>query len=171
MQDNDARLAVDITELATRIDAPTTDVPDSLKDADRFARIARVATELEVQALLAAHNDGVSWSRIGKHLGVSRQAVQQRVDPNYRPAPELPPTSRMLGPVDRNDEVEQLNAAGLQGWKPVKSEHGRHIMIKTDVKWEIQRVSIARLTAMPSAEAGWEAATTRFPDCFYVREI
>ena len=44
-------------------------------------------------------------------------------------------------------------------------------MVKTDTTWEIQRVSVAPLAAMLAAEDGWIAATTRFPDCFYIREI
>jgi hypothetical protein len=45
----------------------------------RRAAIARARSERQVlDAVLAARRAGVSWTRIGRELGVSAQAAQQR---------------------------------------------------------------------------------------------
>ncbi|WJZ02739.1 hypothetical protein [Corynebacterium freiburgense] len=36
---------------------------------------------------------------------------------------------------------------------------------------EVRRVSLLSLTRLPGEESGWQAATIRFPDAFYIREL
>lgn len=59
--------------------------PDNTSDVDvpeyilRRAVIARARSERQIaEAVTAARHDGMSWARIGKELGVSAQAAQQR---------------------------------------------------------------------------------------------
>lgn len=60
-------------------DAADVDVPEYVL---RRAVIVRARTERQVaDAVRAARDAGVSWSRIGKELGVSAQAAQQRYGP------------------------------------------------------------------------------------------
>ncbi len=69
-------------ELATRFEqldpaaATDVDVPEYLL---RRAVIARARSERQIaEAVITARHAGISWSRIGKELGVSAQAAQQR---------------------------------------------------------------------------------------------
>jgi hypothetical protein len=67
-------------------------IDELLSDEDRRALSAyrRVADEqlpwLERRAVLLARRRGVSWAAIGRLLGRSRQAVQQRFDRAFTPA-------------------------------------------------------------------------------------
>ena len=69
-------------ELAARFEeldpaaATDVDVPEYLL---RRAVIARARSERQIAgAVIAARRDGISWARIGRELGVSAQAAQQR---------------------------------------------------------------------------------------------
>jgi len=169
--EREAALAVELSRLAAA-GTPT----DRDQDPERllaavaaFHDISRVADALQAQAARTAHDAGVSWARIGALLGVSRQAVQQRFDPNYVGTPPVSADGRLLGPVTRAEEMAHLEAAGAQGWKLVDARHGEHRLVHTGGAWEVQRVSIFAPRPLPAASDGWEAAATRFPDCFYVR--
>lgn len=172
----DMVLAVQLSRLATaraespvNDDAPTAD--QLLVAVASFQDLVRVSTDLQRQAVRAAHQAGVSWGSIGKLLGTSRQAVQQRFDPHYVPADPPGGASRILGPVTRAEEMHHLAAAGNQGWRLVRALHGEHVLERDDQDWEVKRVSVASARQMPSGEDGWRAAATRFPDCFYIRPV
>lgn len=125
------------------------------------------ASRLQREAVVAARQAKVSWARIGAVLGISRQAAHQRFMVNEGlPGAE----DRIVGHVTRADEVEALRAAGLQGWWPVESRHGEHVVRHSGTSWEVQRVSAVSIGKLPSEAEGWTVATTRFPDCFYIRE-
>lgn len=134
-----------------------------------FGDLARASGQLQSQAVASAQAAGLSWAKIGNALGVSRQAAQQRFDSRRFEPATASPTTRILGPVSRSDEIEQLMAAGQQGWKLIRSLHGEHVLEHSDCAWEVMRVSVFSPRAMPSAAQGWHAASTRFPDCFYLR--
>ena len=134
-----------------------------------FGDLARVAAQLQSQAVAAAQESGLSWAKIGKALGTSRQAAQQRFDSRRSSPVADTEATRIVGPVSRNEEIDQINAAGRQGWKLVRSLHGEHVLERNEGSWEVARVSIFSPRALPSAAEGWEASSTRFPDCFYIR--
>ena len=135
-----------------------------------FGDLARVAAQLQSQAVASAQESGLSWAKIGKALGTSRQAAQQRFDSRRSaPVPDAEAT-RIVGPVSRAEEVDHINAAGRQGWKLVRSLHGEHVLERNEGSWEVARFSIFSPRALPSSAEGWEAASTRFPDCFYIRQ-
>lgn len=173
----DALLAVELSRLAAHHGAaspgepasPTTD--QLLASITAFHDLARVATDLQGQAVRAAHEAGVSWGSIGALLGTSRQAVQQRFDPRYLPADDPGAAARILGPVSRAEELHHLAEAGAQGWRLTLSRHGEHVLERDDRKWEVTRVSMLSPRPLPSRKDGWLAATTRFPDCFYIRPL
>lgn len=169
--DRDAELMVELSKLAARhgMSRGVSREEELLVAIAAFQDVARIATELQGQAARAAHEAGVSWSRIGALLGVSRQAVQQRFDPSYISREPVGSQARLLGPVTRAEEMHHLEVAGAQGWKLVEARHGEHELEYAGGTWEITRVSVLSPRAMPAARAGWEAAATRFPDCFYVR--
>lgn len=143
---------------------------DPLSAVVAFQALARLSEDLQLQAARTAHGAGVSWSRIGSTLGVSRQAAQQRFDPNYSESLPREPDARTLGPVTRDEEMRHLEVAGSQGWKLVEARHGELSVEHLGGKWEAKRVSIFSLQPLPPAREGWTAVSTRFPDCFYVRQ-
>ena len=63
-----------VTGLARRVDTATDTL--ELLEALRGLRAAVVAREAE--AVVAARSGGASWGEVGRRLGVSRQAAQQR---------------------------------------------------------------------------------------------
>ncbi|MDQ0743007.1 hypothetical protein QFZ62_000315 [Clavibacter sp. B3I6] len=169
---SDPQLSVDLSRLAAQHATSTGSFSASeqlMASITAFDDLSRVSTELQGQAVRAAHEAGISWSRIGGLLGISRQAVQQRFDPHYLIQDGLGVNTRMLGPVSRAEEMHHLAEAGGQGWRPVRSAHGEHELERDDQVWEIRRVSVLSPKPMPSTKDGWQAATTRFPDCFYIR--
>ena len=203
---SDAQLSVELSRLAAgygavlpdtpshaipSADAPPADAPPAteqlLAAVASCHNLVRISTDLQGQAVRAAHDAGVSWAKIGKTLGTSRQAVQQRFDPHYLPGSASDGASggvsggvsgqarhgatRILGPVSRSEEMHHLAAAGSQGWRLIRALHGEHVLERDDRPWEIKRVSVLSARPMPSARDGWQAAATRFPDCFYIRPL
>jgi hypothetical protein len=179
----DPELAVDLSRLAVRrgatpveaipveaMSAPTQE--QLLASVTAFHDLVRASTDLQGQAVRAAHDAGVSWSRIGALLGTTRQAVQQRFDPTYIVRigrEEHAGTTRVLGPVTRGEELDHLVEAGRQGWRLIRSFHGEHLLEHDGHTWDIMRVSVFSPRALPSSDDRWHPATTRFPDCFYIR--
>lgn len=171
----DPQLAVELSRLAVQrgaaraedVSEPTSE--QLLASVRAFHDLARASAELQGQAVRAAHDAGVSWSRIGALLGTSRQAVQQRFDPSYSSRGQDDEATRILGPVSRAEELRHLAEAGQQGWRLVSSFHGEHVLEHDGLDWEIRRVSVFSPRALPAEKDGWRAVTTRFPDCFYVR--
>ncbi|GAA1188282.1 hypothetical protein HNR09_000269 [Nesterenkonia xinjiangensis] len=174
----DPQLALELSKLVGRLgetaDGTTREPSEAerlLQSVSHFGDLARVSSDLQAEAVRSAHEAGLSWARIGKHLGISRQAVQQRFDPSYHEDESDADGTRTLGPVSRVEELDHLNAAGAEGWRPIRSLHGQHIMQRDRRHWEVRRVSVLTAGSMPSENDGWRAATTRFPDCFYIREV
>ncbi|TYD00438.1 hypothetical protein FQ377_03050 [Arthrobacter echini] len=170
----DAHLFVELSRLAaqrapTSNDASSPAVDQLLASITAFHDLVRLSADLQGQAVRAAHEAGVSWTSIGTLPGTSRQAVQQRFDPNYMARDESTGATRTLGPVSRAKEMRHLAEAGAQGWRLVKSLHGEHVLERDPQKWEVRRVSVLAARPMPSRRSGWHAAATRFPDCFYIR--
>lgn len=171
----DPQLAIDLSRLAVQRGAtPVDETSDPtaeqlLASVTAFNDLVRASTELQGQAVRAAHDAGVSWARIGALLGTTRQAVQQRFDPAYTPREEHADTTRILGPVTRAEELDHLAEAGRQGWRLTRSLHGEHVLEHDGHTWDVIRVSVFSPRALPSSNDGWHPATTRFPDCFYIR--
>ena len=119
---------------------------------------ARVASEeagrLLRESISGARSAGHSWDAIGRVLGVSKQAAQQRFGTS--PAPAATGSRRVLSPVTAFDEMAALAEAGRHGWHSVDYGTLHHVLEKTDEQWEHQRVvwgtvSRGRLTA-----DGWQ---------------
>lgn len=176
MSAGDTQLALELSKLvghleenADREAREPSEAERLLRSVGHFGDLARVSSGLQAEAARAAHGAGLSWARIGEHLGISRQAVQQRFDPSYHEDQPDAEGTRILGPVSRAEELDHLNAAGAEGWRPVRSLHGQHVMQRARGTWEVRRASVFTAGNMPSEKDGWRAVTTRFPDCFYIR--
>lgn len=165
---NEAQLALELTKIATQL-PPNPTADQHLQSIDQFSALVHMSSELQAQAVRAAHDAGLSWAKIGQHLGITRQAVQQRFDPSYKAIPD--DELRILGPVSRDEELTHLNAAAKEGWYPVRSLPNQHHMRYDGHPREIHRVSLLSPAPLPSEKSGWQAATIRFPDAFYMREV
>ncbi|WP_299038975.1 hypothetical protein [uncultured Pseudokineococcus sp.] len=139
-----------------------------LGTAVRLGEIAGVAEHLQRGAVDAAREAGASWAHVGRALGITRQAAQQRFGTREHAA--LASQQRLLGPVTRAREVEELASAGRQGWRPVVSRHGEHVLVRDERALEVRRVSMLGPSALGGRD-GWLLATTRFPDCFQIRPL
>lgn len=151
----------------------------ALSEADHLALVARAAAaeqasqELQRRAVTAARSAGISWAALGRELGMTRQAVQQRF--GGRPesdAPEREGTGRerWLGPVTAFDEMPELELAGRMGWRTVGAEMLRHRMLQTDTQWEHRRVLWTRPVHHYETD-GWQLGCRAFPWLYLVRDL
>ncbi|MFB9837324.1 hypothetical protein [Actinoallomurus acaciae] len=110
---------------------------------------ATVATEetgrLLRQSITGARTAGHSWDTLGRLLGISRQAAQQRfgipapgrTDPA---APSDSPDRKVLTPLHAFNEMEALAREGLRGWHAVDYGYLFHLVEASPRKWEHRRM-------------------------------
>ncbi|WP_115726791.1 hypothetical protein [Actinomyces culturomici] len=156
--------------------------------------VADEAQELLRSAVAAARDTGASWATIGRVLGISRQAAQQRFgkEEDARSAPpssgsgesDAPaPTSSMndpwtaddgriwrMTPVDAFDELPRLERAGRRGWRSIGYGILYHDLVHTDVQWEHKRVTALNNPRARLEAEGWRViGTSWFPWVYYAR--
>ncbi|HEV7949913.1 MAG TPA: hypothetical protein VGP24_09120 [Glaciihabitans sp.] len=121
-----------------------------------------------VQSARAA---GVSWGRIGERLGMSRQAAQQRFgSPAEAAALGATTEIRRLSPVTAFDEMEELAAAGREGWHSVGFGPYYHDLALSAEQWEHLRVPAFGPTRRQLKEEGWQQIGTMwFPWAYFAR--
>ncbi|MFE9220155.1 hypothetical protein ACFYN3_27860 [Streptomyces lavendulae] len=150
-----------------------------LLDASRVG--AEEASRLLREAVQGARAAGHSWDTVGRVLGVSRQAAQQRfagkAGGGDSPAPPSggsdAPERRTLGGLTAFDEMAALEEAGRDGWHVVGYGPFFHEVEASDHPWEHCRVALpsaARHRRMESegwvpVGAGW------FPWRYYKRPL
>lgn len=121
------------------------------------------------EAIGGARSAGHSWDTVGRLLGVSRQAAQQRFAPS-RPHADAgatqpgAPARRVLTPLTAFDEMEVLEREGLQGWQLVDFGPYFHVVEASDRPWEHRRVPFAVGSRLRRLEAeGWTPVGAWFP--------
>ncbi|GLW03383.1 hypothetical protein [Streptomyces lavendulae] len=150
-----------------------------LLDASRVG--AEEASRLLREAVQGARAAGHSWDTVGRVLGVSRQAAQQRfagkAGGGDSPAPpgggSDAPERRTLGGLTAFDEMAALEEAGRDGWHVVGYGPFFHEVEASGHPWEHCRVALpsaARHRRMESegwipVGAGW------FPWRYYKRPL
>ncbi|WP_246657670.1 hypothetical protein [Arthrobacter yangruifuii] len=146
-----------------------------LTEADHLALVRRAAAaeqasqELQRRTVTAARSAGISWAALGRELGMTRQAVQQRF--GSRPDPEEPGLrERWLGPVTAFNEMAELELAGRLGWRTVGADILRHRMLRTDTQWEHRRVLWPRPSSHYETD-GWQVGCRAFPWLYLVRDL
>ena len=153
---------------------PEQSVLDPDRPEDHLAIVARAAVaelagrELLRQSVSAARGSGHSWAAIGRVLGLSRQAAQQRfgTDKQLDEGPEY----RWLGPVTAFDEMPELELAGRRGWRTIGAGMLKHRMERTDTQWGHRRV-VWRRPAGSYEVDGWVVAARAFPWLYLVRDL
>ncbi|WP_328461897.1 hypothetical protein [Streptomyces sp. NBC_00448] len=155
-----------------------------LVDATRIG--AEETNRLLREAVQGARAAGHSWDTVGRVLGVSRQAAQQRfagkaadavsADPGTRsPGTHSPdgPERRVLTPLTAFNEMAALAQAGAEGWQLVGYGALYHEVEASDRRWEHCRVTIAAAARRRRMEAeGWvPVGAGWFPWRYYKRPL
>jgi len=176
--------------LREAIAAAVLSVPEGLSDALlddpraylRLVAATRAAAE-ETSRLLRESVDGArhaghSWDTVGRVLGVSRQAAQQRFGtaPTVRggaAAAPGAPVRRVLTPLTAFDEMAALAEEGRHGWHSVDYGTLFHVVQASPWRWEHRRVLVSigprrhRLQ-----DEGWQLIGTMwFPWAYYARQL
>lgn len=139
------------------------------------ARTAAEQTSLLLrEAVASARGAGHSWDVIGRLLGVSRQAAQQRfgsgaVEPLAAGSGEVA-ERRVLSPLTAFTEMAVLEQEGRAGWHVVEYGTLFHVVEASDVPWEHRRVPWSPTAARRMAADGWTLIRgATFPWGYYKR--
>jgi hypothetical protein len=150
----------------------------------RLVSATRTAAE-ETSRLLRESIDGAraaghSWDTIGRLLGVSRQAAQQRfgtaaTDPSSSAAAVEAgsgPRRRILSPLTAFDEMAVLEAEGRRGWHSVGFGTLYHEVEESPWQWEHRRVLVVAGAHRRLEEQGWSRIGAMwFPWAYYSRRL
>jgi hypothetical protein len=149
--------------------AATLSTPDGLRerlDSDAAAALALVdatrvaadeASRLLRESIAGARTVGHSWDAIGRVLGVSKQAAQQRFGSAAvsSPADASSGSRRVLSPVTAFDEMAELAEAGRHGWHSVDYGTLHHVLEKDEQQWEHRRVVWGTAARAQLEADGW----------------
>ena len=119
---------------------------------------ARVASEeasrLLRESIAGARTSGHSWDAIGRVLGVSKQAAQQRFGSGG--VPRVAGARRVLSPVTAFDEMPALAEAARYGWHSVDYGTLHHVLEKSDQQWQHRRVVWGTVPRAQLEADGWQ---------------
>ena len=122
-------------------------------------------------AVGSARAAGWSWEAVGKALGMSRQAAQQRFGLKAEPAEPSPERQRLVG-LTLTNEIDVLNEMGRKGWHSVGYGPLFHDLEKTDIQWEHRRIFVGSRKPKNLDSHGWERIGTMwFPWHYYKRAL
>ncbi|MFJ4776276.1 hypothetical protein [Streptomyces sp. NPDC088762] len=151
-----------------------------LVDASRVG--AEEAGRLLREAVQGARAAGHSWDTVGRVLGVSRQAAQQRFAGKATDAVTAAPSGggpggaaerRILSPLSAFNEMAALAEAGREGWHLVGYGALFHEVEASDQPWEHCRVTLASSGRQRRMETeGWiPVGAGWFPWRYYKRPL
>jgi len=122
-------------------------------------------------AVSSARSAGWSWGSVGKALGMSRQAAQQRFGLKAEETESSLERERLVG-LTATNEMEVLNAKGRQGWHSVGYGPLFHDLEKSDMQWEHRRVFVGSRKSKNLESEGWERIGTMwFPWHYFKRQL
>ncbi|MFB6808091.1 hypothetical protein [Streptomyces sp. NPDC056387] len=150
-----------------------------LLDASRIG--AEEASRLLREAVQGARAAGHSWDTVGRVLGVSRQAAQQRFTAKAAAAGSSAPPSRgpdaperrTLGGLTAFNEMAALDEAGRDGWHMVGYGPFFHEVEASGHPWEHCRMTLPSGARHRRMEAeGWiPVGAGWFPWRYYKRPV
>jgi hypothetical protein len=145
--------------------------PDAYLELIAAAAQAHEQTRTLLQStVVSARNAGHSWDQIGRRLGISRQAAQQRFGRGETEGAGEKAQTKRLWPVTVFTEMDALNREGRHGWHSIGFGVQSHTLELSAEQWEHRRV-LATAGNLRSAEAdGWQRiGETSFPWAYYAR--
>lgn len=149
--DSDPRASLDLVVIASEAHTETGKILNSAVSSSRAA--------------------GWSWEAVGKALGMSRQAAQQRFGLKAELAEPSPERQRLVG-LTATNEMDVLNEKGRHGWHSVGYGPLFHDLEKTDSQWEHCRVFVGSRKSRDLESHGWERIGTMwFPWHYYKRML
>ena len=136
---------------------------EQLDDPDRALRMvaatdaaASHAGRLRKDAVASARHLGASWEAIGKVLGISRQAAQQRFGGAVDTEPPAAQEQRIIRRVTAVNEMAVLQREQAEGWHLVGFGVGKLVVARSDHPWEHERLTFASHSLLRTMEeAGW----------------
>ncbi|HEY9350621.1 MAG TPA: hypothetical protein VIP75_08005 [Acidothermales bacterium] len=157
---------------------------DSLEDDPqaylRLVASTRVAADqtskLLREAIDGARAAGHSWDTIGRLLGVSRQAAQQRFGNNLGAVDDLSmpgrPARKMLTPLTAFDEMLVLEREGRRGWHSIDYGTLYHLVEASPWQWQHRRIMWGSPSRKRLQDEGWQLIkTSTFPWGYYKRRV
>lgn len=127
--------------------------------------------EMLREAVTSARSAGHSWEAIGKALGMTRQAAQQRFGKASAPgSPTSQVPKRVLTGLTAFNEMDVLERAGRYGWHSVEYGPLYHVVERDEMQWEHRRIyAWSRNRASLNAD-GWHVVGEGwFPWSYYAR--
>lgn len=122
-------------------------------------------------AVTSARAAGWSWDAIGKALGTSRQAAQQRFGLKTETAEDSHERRRLVG-LTATNEMDVLNQMGHAGWHSVGYGPLFHDLEKSGIQWEHRRVFVGSRKAKALEAQGWERIGTMwFPWHYFKKSL
>jgi hypothetical protein len=139
----------------------------------RLVEAAHVAADeadrLLHESVTGARHAGHSWDAVGRVLGVSRQAAQQRFK---TAAVEEEPSRRVLTGMTAFNEMAALEREGRRGYHLVDFGPFYLVLEASERRWEHRRViAPSRAAQRRLEEEGWEPVGTWFPFRYYARPL
>lgn len=159
-----------ITNSVPRLRERLTSDPEVHLELIRYTSQAKAETEaLLLDTVTTARNAGHSWEAIGRTLGMTRQAAQQRFG-RGEPQVELVGETRRLFPLTSLDEIDILNRAGRYGWHSIGFGTLYHTIQKDTQQWEHRRIMAFDPSRRGLEAKGWQrVGTLWFPWGYYKR--
>lgn len=122
-------------------------------------------------AVFSARAAGWSWEAVGKALGMSRQAAQQRFGHKAESSEPSAERQRLVG-LTLTNEIDVLNEMGRKGWHSVGYGPLFHDLEKSDIQWEHCRVFVGSRKLRDTDSRGWQRIGTMwFPWHYYKRAL
>jgi hypothetical protein len=157
--------------------------PDDLRGAletepDSYLRLvaaadvaAREADRVLHESVTGARHAGHSWDAVGRVLGVSRQAAQQRFKTAAGQAPENPARKVLTGMTAFN-EMDALAREGRGGYHLVDFGPFYLVVEASERQWEHRRtIAPTRAAQRRLEDDGWQPVGTWFPFRYYARPL